>query len=172
MPRQRIPPGTPCDVAECVREAKKGRWCSSHVGVRPVQPGDTKCASSYCDLAATAKGVCGSHYNRIRAGTSIDTPIKKFKPSEWHVSKRGYVVRNDPNGRGTVSQHRMVMEEILGRRLKSHESVHHKNGVRHDNRPENLELWSKSQPAGQRVEDKIAWAKEFLAQYDERKDSE
>lgn len=57
------------------------------------------------------------------------------------------------------------MEEMVGRQLLPHESVHHKNGQRADNRPENLELWSRSQPAGQRVEDKVRWAQEILAQY-------
>ena len=56
----------------------------------------------------------------------------------------------------------MVMEEFLGRELLAHENVHHVNGNRSDNRIENLELWSKSQPAGQRVVDKIDWAVSFL----------
>lgn len=37
--------------------------------------------------------------------------------------------------------------------------------VRDDNRIENLELWSTSHPAGQRVSDKIEWCIEFLTDY-------
>jgi hypothetical protein len=57
------------------------------------------------------------------------------------------------------------MEECLGRPLFPDEIVHHRNGVRNDNRIGNLELWSRSHPPGQRVEDKLAWAQEIIARY-------
>jgi hypothetical protein len=58
------------------------------------------------------------------------------------------------------------METQLGRYLLRGENVHHRNGRRDDNRPENLELWVRGQPNGSRVADAIAWAREILTRYE------
>lgn len=66
---------------------------------------------------------------------------------------------------GWRPEHRVRMEEQLRRPLRDSENVHHLNGRRNDNRIENLELWVKSQPAGQRVTELVDWAQEVLALY-------
>lgn len=93
----------------------------------------------------------------------------RVKIAGQYIDSHGYVqvYRPDhPYAAGDcVKQHRLVMEAHLGRYLERNESVHHKNGVRHDNRLENLELWVKTQPSGRRPEDLVAWAAEVLAKY-------
>lgn len=112
--------------------------------------------------------MCAFHTQRKRQGVPLNA---EFKPQgeNWYRTSHGYMCREvTTKGKSKkILQHREVMETALGRKLLPHENVHHVNGVRSDNRIENLELWSTSQPAGQRVEDKLKWAKQMLDFYGE-----
>ena len=77
---------------------------------------------------------------------------------------KGYIMHRTDDGRYKM-EHVLVMEEAIGRSLLPGENVHHINGLRDDNRLENLELWTRPQPSGIRASDAVAWAEEILRLY-------
>lgn len=109
--------------------------------------------------------------HRIYRGQDPDAPLKKQPDGTGYINTKGYRILtkighpNSFKSNGSIPEHTLVMSTFLNRPLKKGENVHHKNGIRHDNRIENLELWHKGQPPGQRVDDKITWAKELLEEY-------
>lgn len=112
---------------------------------------------------------CGCYEKELRE-SRVGPASANWKGGK-HYHPGGYVIvtNQDYPGRKRNSrafEHRVVMTRHLGRPLHKGESVHHKNGVRDDNRIENLELWTKCQPTGKRVQDLVKWAKELLSTYE------
>ena len=117
---------------------------------------------------------CGQPKQTRSATCAACHPVKREDNGNWRGGqtwhKAGYLMvrlPEHPRARthGYVFEHILVMEDMLGRQLFPDETVHHKNGVKDDNRPENLELWTRPQPSGIRVEDAIAWAHEILRRH-------
>lgn len=162
-----------CGTEGCektLRESNKTGFCGPHTqSINAMNK--TICLVIDCIKFARTRGWCDTHYSNFRNHGDPEWQDKRIKqgivraPGTGGINAQGYI-QFWVEGKMTLA-HRIVMENMLGRNLLSEETVHHLNGDRTDNRPENLELWSSRQPKGQRVEDKISWAKELLLQYED-----
>lgn len=108
------------------------------------------CYRKKCKRAAFVEG------HAIRTAKCKGRLHYAWKSGENIQNGYAYVrMPNHPSLAGTkrkyVRRCRLVMEQVLGRPLERYEEVHHINGIRNDDRPENLELWSRSHPAGTRL---------------------
>jgi hypothetical protein len=164
-----------CTLDHCDRRIDAAGLCTTHYNrkrrgvpdwdapvARSIQRGG-KCAKDGCPEPVQARGYCQVHYQRVlRLGDAGPVGLLKAADGEGSKDGRGYRVIT-VNGQRYL-EHRYVMEQTLGRPLEADEEVHHKNRIRDDNDPSNLELWCTPQPRGGRAEDLVAF---YVGRYPE-----
>lgn len=167
---------TQCNIPDCPRTRLIARGlCTTHypqwrkgiLAASVATPSKTartttfdgSCTVDTCDRHAKHLGMCDAHYQRVVTHGDPDASRPIVSRTGRYVDKDGYVVVHG------VRENRAVMAEYLGRELLDTETVHHKNGIRDDNRIENLELWSGAHPSGSRVSDHIEWANWIIGTY-------
>lgn len=158
-------PERECSWWNCQEPAKRDGKCDLHYGGRGS--GQRKAGIEFCSVVdpdgtrceelIVGRGLCSAHYARwSKAGDPGPVARLKRKNGEGYVDPNGYIQVQ----RGGVKrlQHQWVMEEMLGVPLDTvNFEIHHKNGLRSDNRPENLELKWVGHGAGQNLEDLVAF---------------
>ena len=173
---------TKCKVDNCDNVSKGHDYCEKHLSrirrcgtidlpIRVKKP----CKVEGCknEAGTRGKGLCNMHRIRLRLKGDVGGALPlKGQGGTGYISKTtGYRVfyrPNHPNAgkNGTIGEHVLIMSEILGRSLRKGESVHHKNGIKTDNSPHNLELMTSMHPFGQSVEDMVKFCRTYLDLYE------
>lgn len=159
----------PCEVCGTVfeRKVKTQRACSYDCGdkLKLIKREVTceQCGTLFVRPHGKQQRFCSRKCSMV-SRNAVSSVAKDIGSTHKHAG--GYIQEKTLDG--WQMQHRLVMETVLGRPLLESERVHHKNGKRDDNRPENLEMWSRDHggrkdPPGVRVVDQVLYLIDSLS---------
>lgn len=158
----------------CVKHYKRWRRYGDPLVSKRIQkyPEGASCSVDGCERPVKGHGLCRMHLDRQRdygeigpVGTLGASRRKRGLSPGRTLNSLGYVIIWQSDLKKYLFEHRLVMEQMIGRPLEDYETVHHKNGRRDDNSPDNLELWVVPPRKGQRVEDLVIWVVEHYQDY-------
>jgi hypothetical protein len=155
------------DATDRQDEMKATNAPASRVNANPICGWEDCSERPLLNSRGWSRGWCGAHVSRgLAQSRGMDLGDIRITEvgHEIRTAASGYSIRYSPEI-GSIVEHVYQMEQRLGRKLVKGENVHHINGVRDDNRIENLELWTRPQPAGIRAADALDWAREIIARY-------
>lgn len=166
-----------CKFDGCVGIVRTREYCGAHYlqfnrgqELKPLRApaANEICEFDGCEKLRKNKILCQGHMAQLKRGQEL-RPLRHVSVGAGYRKSDGYIELFKPEYTGSkkngyILEHRYVMEQHLGRPLLPHENVHHINGVRDDNRLENLELWVRPQPTGQRLDDLLDW---ILSNYED-----
>lgn len=115
-------------------------------------PSDLKYGKRYCSMACKHEAQIGKS---LPSKGKPRLYMRGVNNPRWNggrtTANGGYIMVKAPDGHprptkaGYIRLHRLVMEQKIGRYLLPSEDVDHKNGIKTDNRPENLQIISRSE---------------------------
>lgn len=150
-PPRPLDDATIADLAAAYRAGASRYQLMTRIGDRNYKRVDAALAAAGVEIRNDLNRGGEAHPN-YRGGTRRPDGYRMVTaPEDWPWPE---MLRRKANGNGrgrSIMEHRKVMAEHLGRALLPNEIVHHRNGVRSDNRVENLELWTRAHPPGQRA---------------------
>jgi HNH endonuclease len=152
---------TSCQARSMVKEPvrKNCRWCGKPLILKPSQARVEHCSKA-CEAETNIKRPLDRLHNERRAKQDEHGYVMLWEPTHPNKALKGWQY-----------EHRLVVEAVLGRYLTRDEHVHHINGIKDDNRAENLELMAANDHvilSGQEYRDSMLAKLARLAEYERR----